>query len=125
MSTQQLYTIFAEGIEVSMSIGLYPEEKAALQRVSVDISAECLLESDMSHDRISGTVSYETFLEIVRNKTGSGHYNLVERFCEEIASAALLDTRILSVTVRCAKPDVFKGNPKNVGVEIVRQRNKG
>lgn len=121
MSGPRLYTIFAEGLEVMMLIGIYPDEKAARQRVVVGIAAECLLEDDcISRDDIVGTVSYEGFIAAVRDKAESGHYNLVERFCEEVASTILTDARVQSVRVRCTKPDIFKGNPECVGVEITR-----
>lgn len=104
-----------------MSIGIYPAEKTAPQRVLLDIEADCTLPASLDDD-ISQTVSYENFVSTARKLAGVRHYELVETFCEELAAALLSDTRILSLTLTAEKPDIFKGNPKSVGATITRSR---
>lgn len=111
--------IFVHGLELSMRIGIYPEEKLAPQRVLLDIEGECLLPEKLEED-IAKTVSYETFIDTSRKIANERHFALIETFCEDLSAALLMDGRLTSVTIRARKPDVFKGNPESVGVKITR-----
>lgn len=112
-------TIFIRRLELMMSIGIYPEEKTAPQRVILDVEAICALPAALQDD-IAQTVSYEDFIETARRIAASRHFQLVESFCEELAAALLTDKRLSSLTIAAEKPDIFKGNPKAVGVRMTR-----
>lgn len=106
-------------LEIVMSVGIYPEEKKARQRVILSIEGVCALDKDLS-DTIEQTVSYEDFVRISQEIAAKKHYNLLEVFCEDLASILLKDERLLSIKIHCEKPDIFKGNPTSVGIEIIR-----
>lgn len=114
-----LITVFMHDHEIVMSVGIYPEEHITKQRVLVNIEAQCTAER-IAADQIEGTVSYELFVQAVERIAARKHYNLLELFVEDIADAILENKKILKIKVKAEKPDVFKGNPKSVGVEITR-----
>lgn len=116
----QTTTVFIRDLEIVMSVGIYPEEKLTQQRVILSIEGTCAI--DVRSDDIEQTVSYEDFVRIARDIAVIKHYNLLEVFCEDLASSLLKDKRLLSVNIRCKKPDIFKGNPKSAGIEITRSR---
>lgn len=114
-----VFTIFVKDFEILMSIGVYPEERSAKQRVLLNIEAQCQ-SGDIQSDDVSETVSYEDFVKTAQALAQERHYNLLELYAESLAEALLADTRIQFIKIRAEKPDIFKGNPRSVGVEIIR-----
>lgn len=116
---EALYTILLEGLEVTVGLGIHPEERAAPQRVVVNVAMECVY-SAVPEDRIDAVVDYD-FLRIgIRTLAELRHFALQEVFCEEVARLAMADARVRSVTVRSMKLDIYPD--ARVGCEIVRRR---
>lgn len=110
--------------EVLMSVGIHDHEKTEPQRVIISISAEC--ERDINAgDDISGTVSYDDFKQAIDRLSQQKHYHLLETFAEETANSLLENKAIRSLQVRCVKPDIYNGNPPEVGVTLKRPQNAG
>ncbi|HRQ60159.1 MAG TPA: dihydroneopterin aldolase [Alphaproteobacteria bacterium] len=113
------FTIFVRQLEIVMSVGIYPHEKTAAQRVVLDIEVECDAPNVRDED-IDSTVSYEVLVNEARALAANKHYNLLETYVQELSEILLKDGRVKNVGITCEKPDYFKGNPKSVGVRISR-----
>jgi dihydroneopterin aldolase len=101
--------VFIRDLVLSGSIGVYPHEKSATQRVRATVG----------RDELARVVNYERVAQAVRRIVGAGHVMLVETLAERIAEACLVDTRVQLVRVRVEKLDVFP-DAGSAGVEIER-----
>ena len=72
-------------------------------------------------DSIREVVSYEHLVVGVREMVTVQHLHLIETLADRIADLCLADARVLGVTVRVEKLDVF-ADCASVGVEIARSR---
>jgi len=112
--------VFVRDLELDCFIGIYDHEKAAPQRVRLNLDL-AVFEGDVSTvaDDIENVVCYEEITKAVRKVCTQGHTNLVETLAEEIASVCLLHTQVRSARVRVEKLEVFE-DAFSVGVEIER-----
>ncbi len=114
--------IFIRDLDLMASIGIYPHERAAPQRIRVNVEALVAEDpADDGADRLDRVVSYEPIAEAVRKVAGAGHVRLVETLAERIAAACFWDSRVRTVMVRVEKLDVFP-DAAAAGVEIERSR---
>lgn len=115
------YTILLDGLEVAMGLGIHPEERAAPQRVTLHVAMTCRYEAPPP-DRIDAVVDYDFLRTGIRALAGSRHFELQERFCEEVAALALSDPRVVRVTVRSMKMDIYPD--ARIGCELTRARSE-
>lgn len=118
-ASARLRHVFVRDLEVKTLIGIYEQEKAAPQRIIVNIDLSVLEGS--GDDDISHVVSYEIVVKKVEAIIAEGHINLIETMCEKVAAACLKDKRVMAARVRIEKPDIIP-NARSVGVEIERVR---
>ncbi len=114
--------VFLRDMLLQASIGVYPHEHAAPQRVriNVDLAVDEDPAADGS-DRLDRVLNYEIVADAVRQIVGAGHVKLVETLAERIAAACLLDARVARARVRVEKLDVF-ADAASAGVEVERAR---
>ena len=74
-------------------------------------------------DDITNVVSYEYIVNDIEGLINSGHFGLLETLAEKISKICLKDERVLNVTIKIEKLDVFK-NARSVGIEIYRENKK-
>ena len=112
--------VFVRDLELSCFIGIYDHEKAAPQRVRLNLDL-AVFEGEASEvaDDIDNVVCCEKITTAVREVCTNGHINLVETLAEEVATVCLLHTQVRSARVRVEKLDVFE-DAFSVGVEIER-----
>jgi dihydroneopterin aldolase len=127
-STRALRHVFLRDLVLSASIGIYPHEHAARQRVRINIDlgveddgARALSRVRVGRDELSRVVDYEKVANTVRGIVGAGHVRLVETLAERIAEACLVDARVHLARVRVEKLDIF-ADATSAGVEIERRR---
>ena len=113
------YTIHLEGLEVVMGLGIHDHERAAPQRVTIDVSMDCRY-GTTPEDRIGAVVDYDFLREGIVRLAASRHFELQETLCEEVAALALTDPRVRLVRVRSLKPDIYPD--ARIGCEILRHR---
>lgn len=118
--------VFLRDMVLTASIGVYPHEHEARQRVRINVDLG--VEDDTARagiavgaDDVARVVSYEKVAEDVRRIVAAGHTRLVETLAERIADACLTDPRVRSVRVRVEKLDIF-ADAVSAGVEIERSR---
>ena len=128
--------VFLRDMVLAASIGVYPHERQAPQRVRINIDLGVaegvpgpgigLSRSDLSRpgvgrDELDRVVDYERLANTVRAAVASGHVQLVETLAERLAEACFEDGRVTIARVRVEKLDVF-ADLASVGVEIERER---
>ena len=113
------YAILLEGLEVTMGLGIHPEERAAPQRVTVGVEMVCRYAA-VPEDRNDAVVDYDFLRKGIAELARSRHFELQETFCEEVARLALEDMRVIRVRVRSTKRDIYPD--AQIGCEIVRSR---
>ncbi len=120
--------VFVRDLVIPASIGVYPGEHAAPQRIRINLDLAVADEgagrasrAAVGRDDLSRVVDYEAIANIARGIVASGHVQLVETLAERIAEAILGDTRIRSARVRVEKLDVF-ADAASAGVEIERRQ---
>ncbi|MDG2532246.1 dihydroneopterin aldolase [Sphingomonas sp. HITSZ_GF] len=113
------YTILLDGLEVVMGLGIHPEERAAPQRVTLHVAMTCRYDTP-PEDRIGAVVDYDFLRTGIHKLVESRHFELQETLCEQVAALALEDARVVRVTVRSMKLDIYPD--ARIGCEIVRER---
>ena len=116
------YTILLDGLEVAMGLGIHPEERAAPQRVTLHVAMTCRYPA-LPEDRIEAVVDYDFLRTGIHKLAESRHFELQETFCEQVAALALADARVVRVTVRSMKLDIYPD--AHLGCELTRERNPG
>jgi 7,8-dihydroneopterin aldolase/epimerase/oxygenase len=114
--------VFLRDMVLHASIGIYPHEHAAKQRIriNVDLGVDDCTEA-IGRDELPRVVDYEKVANAVRTIVAAGHVRLAETLAERIAAACLSDSRVRLARIRVEKLDIF---PDSVaaGVEIERRR---
>ncbi|MEX0696477.1 MAG: dihydroneopterin aldolase [Dongiaceae bacterium] len=116
------YGMFVRDLVISCSIGAYPHERLAPQRVRLNVDLN-VREAAAHRDDLGDVVSYDTIVAGIKALVAGRHINLVETLAEEIASLCLDEPRVLSARVRVEKLDVEPA-ATSVGVEIERRRHR-
>ena len=111
--------VFVRDLVVPCSIGVHRHERAAEQRVRINLDLAVREGERPLGDRLEDVVCYEKIVAGVSAIVGRGHVNLVETLAEDIAAMCLEDPRVRSARVRVEKLDILP-NADSVGVEIER-----
>jgi dihydroneopterin aldolase len=122
-SADAIRHVFLRDLVLPASIGVYPHEHAARQRVriNVDLGVEDEAGGGVGRDELPRVVDYEKVANKVRAIVGAGHVRLAETLAERIAEACLDDGRVRLVRVRVEKLDIFP-DAVSAGVEIERRQ---
>ena len=127
-SSRALRHVFLRDLVLSASIGIYPHEHAARQRVRINVDlgveddgARALSRARVGRDELSRVVDYEKVAAAVRGIVAAGHVRLVETLAERIAEACLADPRVHLARIRVEKLDIF-ADAMSAGVEIERRQ---
>jgi 7,8-dihydroneopterin aldolase/epimerase/oxygenase len=127
-SARGLRHVFLRDMILAASIGVYPHEETAKQRVRINIDlgveddgARALSRARVGRDELSRVVDYEKVTASVRAIVAAGHVRLVETLAERIAEACLADPRVHLARVRVEKLDIF-ADATSAGVEIERRQ---
>ena len=123
MAEAARFTTILEGLELVMGLGIHAEELAAPQRVIVNVRMEIEYPVPPSEDRIEAVLDYDFMRSDIRALATARHFHLQETLCEAIAALCLADARVVRVTVRSMKPDIYPDAA--VGCEILRGRAAG
>lgn len=113
------YTIHLDALEVRMGLGIHDHERAAPQRVMLNVAMDCAY-PEPPEDRIEAVVDYDFLREAIRKLVESRHFELQETLCDEVARLAMRDARVMGARVRSMKLDVYPD--ARVGCEIARRR---
>jgi dihydroneopterin aldolase len=118
--------VFLRDMVLTASIGVYPHEQRASQRIRVNVDLG--VDDDaaiagllVGPDELSRVVDYAKVAVRVRSIVGAGHVRLVETLAERIAQTCLQDQRVRTARIRVEKLDIF-ADTVSAGVEVERSR---
>ncbi|WP_051955515.1 dihydroneopterin aldolase [Beijerinckia mobilis] len=112
--------IFVHDLIRTMSIGAYAAERAAPQRVriNVDLAIERLSERAES---VRDVFSYDLIIDRIELLLARGHVVVLETLAEDLAEALLRHDRVREARIRIEKLDVLDAI---VGIELIRERSR-
>ncbi|MES2989538.1 MAG: dihydroneopterin aldolase [Pseudomonadota bacterium] len=113
------YTILLEDLTVTMGLGIHAAERAAPQRVVLNVAMTCRYDA-APEDRIDAVVDYDFLRDQIVALATSRHFELQEVLCDHIAALALADRRVVRVRVKSMKLDIYPD--ARIGCEIERTR---
>ena len=116
------YATILDGLEVTMRLGIHPDEVARPQRVRLTVTLYVDYGGAPPGDAIAAAVDYDFVREGVR-RLAERHFALQEALCEAVATLCFADERVRGVRVRSVKPDIYPDAA--VGCEIVRANPAG
>ncbi len=126
-TSRPLRKMFIRDLVLNASIGVHPHERAAPQRIRINLDLAIaedgpanLSRPAVGRDDLSRVVDYEAIVNRVRAIAAAGHVQLVETLAERLAEACLADARVATARVRVEKLDVF-ADAASAGVEIERR----
>jgi dihydroneopterin aldolase len=118
--------VFIRDLTLPASIGVYPQEERAEQRIRINVDLgvtdEAVAAADgIGRDELARVVDYSAVAKRVRRIVAAGHVRLVETLAERIAAACLLDARVEYARIRIEKLDILP-DAASAGVEVERRR---
>jgi len=99
---------FLTGIETTCSIGIHDFERAAPQRVLVDVEVLLAADKEPEADHIDDALNYDDIRQTVVDIAESRHFDLQETLARTVFDAVRSMKTVTGVRVRTAKPDVYQ-----------------
>ena len=110
--------LFLRDYEVWINIGVHDFEKKGEQRVVINVDLYVPLELSTPHaDKLHEVVDYDFIRRTIAARVGSGHIELQETLCDDVARTLLQHPKVQAVRVSTEKPDVSP-DCDAVGVEV-------
>lgn len=101
------FTIILDGLNLPISIGIHPGERAGPQRVTLSVWLYIDYGAGMLRDSIDAVVDYDYLREGIVALAASRHFDLQETLVEAVAVLAFADPRVRRVRVRSTKTDIY------------------
>ncbi len=123
----KITTYFFRGISEQVSIGLLAVEKAAPQRVLIDLEYDCEIPVELDDDEASvldyaaSVPDYDAVRRDVAAIARSGHFNLQETLCRAILNGVMARPQVLRAKVSVRKPDIYP-DVDSVGVTMQERK---
>ena len=99
---------FLNGIETTCSIGIHDFEKAAPQRVLIDIEVVLDPAMEPEADDINDALNYDYIRQTVVEIAQSQHFDLQETLARTVFNAVRSMKTVEGLRVRTSKPDVYR-----------------
>ena len=110
--------LFLRNFEVPIAIGVDDNEKLGAQRMLVNVDVYIPLQwSTPTRDDLSEVVDYNFMRDTLMMRTQSGHIQLQETLCDDVARILLSHPKVIAVRVSTEKPDIY-ADCESVGVEV-------
>lgn len=113
-------TYFFRGLSLQVRIGIHAPEKAAPQRLLIDLEYDCR-EAASPDDHIAAVLDYDTVRDEVAALAAARHFNLQETLCREILASLLAHPQVIRAKVEICKPDIY-ADVNAVGVRMEGRR---
>lgn len=114
--------IFLRDHVVAVQIGAHPFEKGQPQRVVFNVELFVpYAASTPQTDSLSEVVDYDFVREVIARRVASGHVELQETLCDDLAGRLLDHPQVWAVRLSSCKPDVYP-DCAGVGVEVFRMK---
>lgn len=116
--------IFIEDLQIDTVIGIYDWERQIRQVISLDIEMRGDIRRAAATDAIEDTINYKEVAKRLIPYVQNSRFELIETLIERIAEIILYEFDIQWAKVKLNKPGAVRYS-RNVGVEIVRERQAG
>ena len=101
-----------------VNIGAHAFEKIQAQRVIFNVELFVPYALSMPEtDQLSEVVDYDFVREIIKKRVATGHVELQETLCDDLAARFLAHPQVRAVRLSSCKPDVYPDSA-GVGVEV-------
>ena len=110
--------IFLRDHVIWVQIGAHDFEKTQAQRVIFNVELFVPYASSTPQtDRLSEVVDYDFVRELIARRVATGHVELQETLCDDLANQMLAHPQVAAVRLSSCKPDVYP-DCAGVGVEV-------
>jgi len=99
--------IFVRDLVLPVSMGIHDFERAAPQRVVINVEIELAGPATDPGDDIANVLNYDRVTERIRALVKDRHFNLQETLCRDIAASLADLPGIARMRLSTAKPDVY------------------
>jgi len=99
--------IFVRDLVLPVSMGIHDFERAAPQRVVINVEIELAGPATDPSDDIANVLNYDQVTERIRALVKDRHFNLQETLCRDIAASLAALPGIARMRLSTAKPDVY------------------
>ena len=111
--------LFLRNFEVMINIGVHDFEKQGEQRVLFNVELFIpLAVSTPTEDQLDEVVDYDFIRNTIEARVSTGHIQLQETLCDDVARTLLAHPKVRAVQVSTQKPDVYP-DCEAVGVEVL------
>ena len=111
--------LFLRNFEVMINIGVHDFEKQGEQRVLFNVELFIpLAVSTPTQDQLHEVVDYDFIRNTIEARVSTGHIQLQETLCDDVARTLLAHPKVRAVQVSTQKPDVYP-DCETVGVEVL------
>lgn len=100
-----MYALFLRDHEVSARIGIHASERAAPQRLTLNVSLA--IRGEAAADDIAETTDYDFLRAAAAEIVASGHLDLQETVCRRMIDACRARPDVAAALVSTEKPDVY------------------
>jgi dihydroneopterin aldolase len=120
--TLECRRIFLRDHVISVQIGAHDFEKSQAQRVIFNVELFVpYANSTPQDDKLSEVVDYDFVREVIAQRVSTGHVELQETLCDDLANRFLAHPQVAAVRLSSCKPDVYP-DCAGVGVEVFRMK---
>ena len=120
--TLECRRIFLRDHVISVQIGAHAFKKTQAQRVIFNVELFVpYADSTPQADKLSEVVDYDFVREVIAQRVATGHVELQETLCDDLANRLLAHPQIAAVRLSSCKPDVYP-DCAGVGVEVFRMK---
>jgi 7,8-dihydroneopterin aldolase/epimerase/oxygenase len=112
--------IFLRDHVVAVRIGAHDFEKTQAQRIIFNVELFVpYAHSTPAADKLAEVVDYDFVRALIAKRVASGHIELQETLCDDLATQILAHPQVHAVRLSSCKPDVY-ADCAGVGVEVFR-----
>lgn len=117
--------LFLSNYRIDANVGIYESEKNGAQRaiMNVDVFVPLAVTTPV-HDKITEVLDYDFIRDTIRSRIASGHINLLETLCDDVARLLLAHPLVRAVRVSTIKTDIYP-DCDGAGVEVFHLKDAG
>jgi dihydroneopterin aldolase len=115
--------IFIHGLELSVIIGVYPQERIQAQSILLDIDLGIDVHLVSTDDSLAKTIDYDYLINQIKIHIINTEFFLIETLAEYIAQFILKKFNVPWLRLRLTKPGAVLSTPRNtqkIGIVIER-----
>lgn len=116
----QLVTHFFRNFSLQARIGVHEQERAAPQRILIDIDYD-YRRPEGPEDKITSVLDYDAVRGDIEEIVTSRHFNLQETLCDQIMASLMARPEVIRARVSTRKPDIY-ADVEAVGIIIEEQK---